>query len=539
MRTCIHPKGFLFGIHKPSYRVRNLRTRTRTTSLGSTPEGEILTNEGNYPESDISVATADWIYEIANPFPFRGTTYVDKKRADQNALDPSWIRLPVQNDMSFTGSLASLDISPNLTEKLPRPVLLCIATSSTDPEDLVRLAHLSAAFSNASPEGRIELRFKESNSGPARPEIFDHDLFEAVDNPFLPDNYKVAMVIRPGAQGVSEIVGDFHEEATHVYEYLRRNSYIGGGHYAANMAEDAIRYDIDHLGRTDMTGLRQLYYQRSYVRLADELGIDCDPGALDADGLESLRKQIVDHPGLDNLAIAATLWGWNFGFDFSPTGYRLHASHQQIHQQYAMIPTAFSSYLNGEQTKGSALRPFSAGDMVHEAIAEYETLHGSRLFKDYFKALYSNRRMDHREDLESSLVIWENDQALLFVPKAQVSQWELQVMTKPGNGGYWPGNVLETDRFYRGALDTALLLAQKVLASLGARLVTSIELGKRFQARSVQQPLIYSLMPKIPYSPGSLSETQYRFINGHYPEDFAAACRGCLKDGSKDHAENE
>ncbi|NNK93393.1 MAG: hypothetical protein HKP41_03485, partial [Desulfobacterales bacterium] len=75
-------------------------------------------------------------------------------------------------------------------------------------------------------------------------------------------------------QGGSEIIGDFHQEqGTHIYEYLRRNSYIGGGHYAANMAENAIRYRIKDLSQIDLKGLRHLYYQRTYVRLAGLLNL--------------------------------------------------------------------------------------------------------------------------------------------------------------------------------------------------------------------------------------------------------------------------
>ena len=71
------------------------------------------------------------------------------------------------------------------------------------------------------------------------------------------------MVLRPGAQGGSEIVGEWPQDGqTHVFEYLRRNSYIAGGHFAANMADDAVRYSIDTLSAADMKGLRHLYYQR-------------------------------------------------------------------------------------------------------------------------------------------------------------------------------------------------------------------------------------------------------------------------------------
>jgi hypothetical protein len=37
--------------------------------------------------------------------------------------------------------------------------------------------------------------------------------------------------------------------------------------------------------------------------------------------------------------------------------------------------------------------------------------------------------------------------------------------------------------------------------------------------------LLYSFLPKIPYSMGAFSEAESRYIAGHYPEDFAAACR--------------
>jgi len=37
--------------------------------------------------------------------------------------------------------------------------------------------------------------------------------------------------------------------------------------------------------------------------------------------------------------------------------------------------------------------------------------------------------------------------------------------------------------------------------------------------------LLYAFLPRLPESPGAFSEAQLRWINGHYPEDFAAACR--------------
>jgi len=115
----------------------------------------------------------------------------------------------------------------------------------------------------------------QDSHGRTRAVIHNHPLFEAVaNNPALPDSYKIVMVLRPGAQGGSEIVGEFQDNKnSHVFEYLRRNSYIAGGHYAANMADDSIRYAMAQLSDKDMTGLRHLYYQRTFIRLADHLEI--------------------------------------------------------------------------------------------------------------------------------------------------------------------------------------------------------------------------------------------------------------------------
>ncbi|MBU2645973.1 hypothetical protein KKI24_14805, partial [bacterium] len=71
----------------------------------------------------------------------------------------------------------------------------------------------------------------------------------------------------------------------------------------------------------------------------------------------------------------------------------------------------------------------------------------------------------------------------------------------------------------------AMLIAVKVLAGLGARLITTIEYPKSFDTDDADQRLLYAFLPKLPESPGAFSEAQLRWINGHYPEDFASACR--------------
>jgi hypothetical protein len=189
------------------------------------------------------------------------------------------------------------------------------------------------------------LIYKKSEDGQAKPIIKNNALFETLaNNYYLPDTYKKAMVLRPGVQGNSEIIGEFKGDSSHVFEYLRRNSYIPWGHYAANMAHDSIRYRLCDLTLSDIAGMRHLYYQRTYVRLARELEIPIPPARkkLSIEQLESIRIHILEklssNNNFDSLFFSSTLWGWNYGFDFSPSKYRLHASHQQIHQQFALIP---------------------------------------------------------------------------------------------------------------------------------------------------------------------------------------------------------
>jgi len=528
MRTCISPDGvFFYGIHKPSFRVDNLRYRTKLEVLGCDQYRNTIDNHINYPENDVDVPEADWIYEIANTFPFRGATFIGKTWADRSAEDYEGIKLPPSPHVSFSQFCVNQRIDESVITRLPRPLRLSLATCSTDPEDLVELAHSCCRFTTDDSGNVTGLQYQSKNPSVYKPDISDYSLFEAVaNNPALPDNYKIAMVIRPGAQGGSEIVGDFHKNTSHVYEYMRRNSYIGGGHYAANMADDAIRYDIASLNHQDMSGLRFLYYQRSYVRLAKALDIEFDAAEpLTTETLETLRLKIRAELKNKSSELAASLWGWNFGFDFAPTGYRLHASHQQIHQQYALLPQSVDRFIDGSSPPQGYCAPFSCGDMIAEAIAHYHQDHGKNLFDNYLHAINTNKRMDGRTDRDNSLIVWQDEDVMLFVPKAQTSQWELQIMTKPDSHGIWPGNILETDLNSRQSLDIAILKAQQALAGRGARMVTSIEYSKRFNSPERKQPILYCLLPKLPESPGAFSENQHRFINGHYPEDFAAVCR--------------
>ncbi len=250
-----------------------------------------------------------------------------------------------------------------------------------------------------------------------------------------------------------------------------------------------------------------------------------------AELLEKLRIEIQQKLS-NNISpeISATLWGWNFGFDYAPTQYRLHASHQQIHQQYAMLPQNVDTFSGDPHIPLGNMDSFGCGDMVAEVMQSYNKFKKSCFFSDYLACIRNNIRMDGRNDLESSLILWEDPHAVLFVPKAQTSQWELQLMALENNTGEVIGNVLEADTASRTSLDRGIFLAQKALAGLGARMVTSIEYPKRIGSTgAIGQHLLYSFLPKLPESPGAFSEAQLRYINGHYPEDFAAVCRQQLQ----------
>ena len=416
IRTCVTPeKQFIYGIHKPAYTVENLRVQTNIETLGHLPSGEPCSNETNFPQGKVAVANADWIFEIPNPLSFRGSTFIDKEWADNSARNQQRISLPKKDVLSLSSILRDEQIPATLVRKLPSPLLLALATTSTDPDDLILLAEQSCQIEKDTTDLPSGLLYEVDKLGRKRAVIHDHALFEAVaNNPALPDSYKTVMVLRPGAQGGSEIVGEYAAgDKTHVFEYLRRNSYIAGGHYAANMADDAIRYSIDLLSETDMEGLRHLYYQRSFVRLAYHLGLDhgYEHKTLSAKDLEEMRQEILQT--ISNGAspeFTATLWGWNFGFDYAPTDYRLHASHQQIHQQYAMLPQEVETFSGDPLNPDGTMASFGCGDLVAEVMRAYHRETNSNFFEDYLACIRNNVSMDGKdgETMESSLNIWED-----------------------------------------------------------------------------------------------------------------------------------
>ena len=528
LRTCVSPAGrFIFGVHRPHFTADNFRETEEVAALGRLPDGTFHRNTANFPCGAVHEAAADWIFEIPNAFPFRGTTYIGMAWADDRAGKPDAIALPRESKISFFEGQSDERAATLAIRNLPRPLQLALAVTSTDARDLCCLAHIACTLYIDDKSGHPwGLAYTKRSDGKFKAVIADEALFEAVaNNRHLPETYKQAMVLRPGAQGESEIVGEWHRSKpdSHVLEYLRRNSYIPWGHYAANMASNAVRYRLQDLTLQDMTGMRHLYYQRSYTRLAALLGVPpvADRQTLTVDDLETLRLTI-ERALKKNKKIEfnRTLWGWNYGFDYAPSGYRLHASHQQIHQQFALIPATIP-LATGE----GSWPAYGCGDLVGDFVNAFRHETGKGFFECYYQAIIQNRRMDGNPQGEQSLVVWEDDRVMVFVPKAQTSQWELQLMPKTS-----VGNIVEADMPMRRSLDRAMLIAVKVLGAMGARMITGIEYSKAIGDGDDDQRLLVAFLPRLPESPGAFSEAQLRWINGHYPEDFALACRRRLSE---------
>ncbi|MCW5206984.1 hypothetical protein VU08_08685 [Desulfobulbus sp. F5] len=270
LRTCVTSTGkFRVGVHRPSYAVRNLRDQDFLLRLGTLPDGTVVDNQANFPSGDVQETNGRWIYEIPNAFPFHGATYIDSVWAAARAANLSMIKIAPQPDCSLSQSIAGIADPQAVINSLPLPIKYAVAANSTDPVELMLLAKTCCQMEFNEKGDPIGLRYLR----PGKADIDDFELFETIaNNPHLPDRYKEIMVLRPGVQGGSEIVGRCDQD-THVFEYLRRNSYIPWGHYAANMGHDAVRYRTSDLTLADMRGLRHLYYQRMVVTLAEQFGL--------------------------------------------------------------------------------------------------------------------------------------------------------------------------------------------------------------------------------------------------------------------------
>jgi hypothetical protein len=246
LRTCVSAAGrFVYGVHRPNFTADNFRETNGVADLGTFPDGSRHQNTSNFPSGPVHEPAADWIFEVPNAFPFRGTTYIGKTWADARAANPDAIGLPDTPELSFFKDHPDEQAATRTIRNLARPLQLALAATSTDARDLCCLAQMACTLW---PEGDHVHPGAWPTGYPtaeSKPVIADEALFDAVaNNRHLPDAYKQAMVLRPGAQGGSEIVGEWRrsDPHSHAFEYLRRNSYIPWGHYAANMADDAVRY---------------------------------------------------------------------------------------------------------------------------------------------------------------------------------------------------------------------------------------------------------------------------------------------------------
>jgi galactose-1-phosphate uridylyltransferase len=154
---------------------------------------------------------------------------------------------------------------------------------------------------------------------------------------------------------------------------------------------------------------------------------------------------------------------------------------------------------------------------------QYRKAFGRAFFSSYISAIYSNSRVDGKKDLPDSLIVYEDDHVLVFVPKSQRSRGEVHVMAKGA-----VGNIMEADSAIRESLDKGIHLAIRGLSVLGAEMVVSYEVSKRFDNPDTDQRLFYCLLPRHPQSPGTFSEAQGRWVTGHYPEDYAQAFRAAI-----------
>ncbi|MFN2365397.1 MAG: hypothetical protein ABR523_02910, partial [Desulfurivibrionaceae bacterium] len=202
LRNWVSPENrFIVGIHKPFFKVANQRENDYIEELGRARDGRIehggpIDNRINFPAGDLDVAKTAWIFEIPNPFSFRGATYIKKDWADKRAADPSSINLPPRPTISLSTSLAGIigsddpDQISRAFRKLPEPMLLAAATTSNDPADLIRLAEISCSLVIDRENRPLGLFYETNRESKLRPLIHNHPLFEAVaNNPSLPLPY--------------------------------------------------------------------------------------------------------------------------------------------------------------------------------------------------------------------------------------------------------------------------------------------------------------------------------------------------------------
>jgi len=118
LKTCVGVDAkFIVGVHKPEFKVLNFRDNDCLTSLGQLKDGTIIDNSINFPKGDLFEPNADIIYEIANAFPFRGTTYINSAWADIKADHSIKIHIPKPEPCSLLKNFQSVQKSKNHNKK--------------------------------------------------------------------------------------------------------------------------------------------------------------------------------------------------------------------------------------------------------------------------------------------------------------------------------------------------------------------------------------------------------------------------------------
>jgi hypothetical protein len=107
LRTCVSPDGAICLWCTPSaFHRRQFPRDDGPADLGRLPDGGRHRNTANFPAGPVHEPAADWIFEVPNAFPFRGTTYIGKTWADARAANPEAIGLPEAPALSFFDSHA-------------------------------------------------------------------------------------------------------------------------------------------------------------------------------------------------------------------------------------------------------------------------------------------------------------------------------------------------------------------------------------------------------------------------------------------------
>ena len=140
IRTCVSTSGeFVYGIHKPDYTVVNLREKDHIATLGHIDGKTAVENKINFPANDVTIDNANWVFEISNPFPFMGATFILKSSADKKIENAN----PFNNIKKYK----SAQLKTSIEDVEDNDALfMSLGRTSTDSDLLIELAKKSCLF---------------------------------------------------------------------------------------------------------------------------------------------------------------------------------------------------------------------------------------------------------------------------------------------------------------------------------------------------------------------------------------------------------